>query len=180
MSVIAARNQAENLVKVSGFTSPVIDVEAIAKKMGVHVIRVELDQTISGLLFTHPETNSSCIAIQKGDDETRQRFSIAHELGHFCLKHQFKPGDHVHVDHGFLISQRGPMAASGTNAIEREANNFAGSLLMPHAMIIASVGRRRVEQKNDQLYDRDITHLAKEYNVSEQAMMVRLNILRIL
>jgi Zn-dependent peptidase ImmA (M78 family) len=82
----------------------------------------------------------------------------------------------VHVDHGILISQRGPMASTGTDAKEREANNFAGSLLMPAAMVRANIAKLNTEQ----LYDRHITQLAGEFEVSEQAMMVRLNILKIL
>jgi len=176
MSILAARNQAEALIKMYGIKKAPVDVEALAKKLDVHVIYAELDEGISGLLITKPQPQSSCIAIRKSDPPVRQRFSIGHELGHYCLGHQFVPGEHVHVDRGILVSQRGRSASTGADAKEREANNFSGSLLMPAALLRASV----VKLNTDHLYDNHITRLAEEFNVSEQSMTIRLSVLKIL
>jgi len=176
MSIQSARNQAESLIETFGIKNAPVDVEKLAKKLGVKVIYVDLDATISGLLITKPQPQASCIAIRQSDPPTRQRFSIAHEFGHYCLGHQFEAGEHVHVDRGHLISQRGRTSSAGTDLKEIEANQFAGSLLMPAALLRASVAKFDIER----IYDTHVTKLAEEFNVSEQAMTIRLSALKIL
>jgi Zn-dependent peptidase ImmA (M78 family) len=140
----------------------------------MQVISTDLGDDISGALITGP--HGSCIAIRKSDPETRKRFSIAHETAHNYLRHQFEAGEHVDVDRGHLISHRNQRSSNGTDLKEIEANQFAACLLMPSRLLRASIKRLNTEQ----LYDSDITALAKEYQVSEQAMMIRLSALRLL
>ena len=62
------------------------------------------------------------------------------------------------------------------DAKEIEANQFAACLLMPSRLV-----RERVKALNtEQLYDSHVTALAKEFQVSEQAMTIRLTSLRLL
>jgi len=174
MSIQTARNQAERLVESLGITRAPVDVNAVANRLGLQVIMIDLQEDISGLLVTRPE--GSCIAIRKQDPEVRRRFSIGHETGHYYLRHQFEPGEHVHVDRGHRISQRNRRSSSGTDAKEIEANQFAACLLMPSKLLRESIKRLAT----DQLYDSHITELAKEFKVSEQAMTIRLSTLGLL
>jgi Zn-dependent peptidase ImmA (M78 family) len=174
MSILAARNQAEALVDSLGVTGIPVDVEDIATRLGLKVMTADLGDDISGALITGAQ--GSCIAIRESDSEPRRRFSIAHELAHHCLRHQFEPGAHVHVDRGHMISLRSQRSSTGTDMKEIEANQFAACLLMPSRLL-----RERIKSLNStELYDSDVTALAKEFKVSEQAMTIRLSALRLL
>ncbi len=174
MSSQSARKQADLLITALAITQPPINVEDVAKHLGLRIISMELEEGVSGLLITKP--SKSCIAVREGDPPARQRFSIAHEIAHFCLRHQFEPGEHVHVDRGHLISQRNRQSSTGTNLKEVEANQFAACLLMPAALIRASIR----ELGTEELYDAHITALAEKFKVSEQAMTIRLSVLGLL
>jgi Zn-dependent peptidase ImmA (M78 family) len=117
--------------------------------------------------------------VPKGKTESapRKRFTIAHEIGHHILGHQFEAGSHVHVDRGNFISQRGPRASQGVDPKEIEANQFAASLLMPSVWVRAAAAKI---QSHGPLVDRHVEELANEFGVSEQAMTIRLTTLRLL
>lgn len=179
MSVQFARNQAEKLIERldNPFNGLSVDVEYIAEEVGLKVIYDDLGPgpDISGLLVSNK--NGAFIFVQKDDHPHRQRFTIAHEIGHFVLRHQFESGKHVHVDRGNFISQRGPRASEGLDPKEIEANQFAASLLLPVKLV-----QRRVKELvgDGPLLDYHVTQLAKEFAVSEQAMTIRLTTLGLL
>ena len=173
MSVSFAQAQGERLAKQFAGASDRIDVKAIAESLGIQVIEADLGDKVSGLLVTNPVHVTICV--QQSDSPTRKQFTIAHELGHHVLGHHFEEGNHVHVDHGNIISQRGALASQGVDKKEIEANQFAASLLMPSAAVrtcITKLGRA--------LTDADVTELADAFGVSEQAMTIRLTRLRFL
>ena len=174
MSIQSARRQAEHLILSLGIKQAPVKVEDVAKHLGLRVLSMELEEDVSGLLITKPDM--ACIVIREGDHLVRQRFSIAHEIAHFYLKHQFEPGEHVHVDRGHRISHRDKRSSAGTNHKEIEANQFAASLLMPSQLVMESIKSLKTEE----LYDEHVTKLAKEFNVSEQAMTIRLSVMGLL
>ena len=75
-----ARKRAEGLVTAFGFHRPPIDVKEIAKKLGLAVVLEDLDEEIAGLLTTAEKERTICV--NKKHSRNRQRFSIAHEIGH--------------------------------------------------------------------------------------------------
>lgn len=171
MSVRSAREQAELLVRRFGTRRPPVDVAVIADRLGLRVLQQDLGPEASGLLISGP--TAAYIVVHNRDCTTRRRFTIAHELAHSCLRHQFDPSEHVHVDQGYRISQRSIASSNATDPKEIEANQFAASLLMPAAMIHAEVARLG----GAPLLDDDVTSLAGLFEVSEQAMTFRLQAL---
>lgn len=171
MSIQSARRQAEKLIVSLGIKCPPVKVEDVAKYLGLRVLSMKLEEGISGLLITKPDM--ACIVIKDDDATVRQRFSIAHEIGHFALGHQFEAGEHVHVDRGYRISHRDQKSSTGTDLKEIEANQFAASLLMPTSLIREGVRKLRANE----LYDEHVTKLAEQFKVSEQAMTIRLSVL---
>jgi Zn-dependent peptidase ImmA (M78 family) len=117
--------------------------------------------------------DSTVIAVQQGDPLNRQRFTIAHEIGHFHLRHQFEPGEHVHVDRGHIITPRNSRSSTGVDVKEIEANQFAACLLMPSKLLLERIKALKVKS----LCDDHVTRLAGEFKVSEQAMTIRLSTL---
>lgn len=174
MSVQFARTQAERLVDRLDKQSPV-DVEDVAAQLGLRIVKEDLGPDVSGLLVSN--AHGTYIFVHKEDPPNRGRFTIAHEIGHFVLRHQFEGGKHVHVDRGNFISQRGPRASEGVDLKEVEANQFAASLLMPAKFV-----RQKVAAliKGGPLLDRHVEQLAEDFQVSEQAMTIRLTTLGLL
>jgi Zn-dependent peptidase ImmA (M78 family) len=64
-----------------------------------------------------------CIYINQYESVPRQRFTIAHELGHFILHSDEYANTSIHDQIFFRDENTSPM--------EREANDFASGLLMP-------------------------------------------------
>jgi Zn-dependent peptidase ImmA (M78 family) len=150
-----------------------VPVEEIALHLGLRLVYEDLGPDVSGLLVTKPDETLICI--QRSDAPVRRRFTIAHEIAHHYLAHQFEAGSHVHVDRGNFISQRGPQASTGMNRIEVEANQFAASLLMPEQLL-----RDATQEIGEPLTDDKVQALAKTFKVSEQAMTIRLSVLELL
>lgn len=66
-------------------------------------------------------------------DLGRMNFTAGHELGHVCL--------HIMPKKKFLFEcGKGELADSHTDPVERQANGFASSLLMPRQLLINSTG----------------------------------------
>jgi Zn-dependent peptidase ImmA (M78 family) len=130
-----AEQFAEKLVKDEKLTLP-IDILSIAEK---HAILVEPKPAsakgVSGMLIR--VGNGFAIAYATHiRSEGFQRFSIAHELGHYFLEGHpesvFRGGQAVHESHaGF---------GSG-DQIELEADHFAAGLLMPSHLFKVEAGK---------------------------------------
>lgn len=168
MNIRYARMQAEKLVERLGITAPPVDVEKVARALKLKVIEANLGPDVSGLLISDGVTAQICV--QKSDPEVRRRFTIAHECAHHFLGHQFEKGEHVLVDKGYHISQRGPRASDGVDPKEIEANQFAATLLMPSKLLREKVA----ELGGGPVLDCAVSDLAKTFEVSEQAMTIRL------
>ncbi|MCH9780997.1 MAG: ImmA/IrrE family metallo-endopeptidase [Alphaproteobacteria bacterium] len=132
-----------------------VDVEGIARSHEIEVIRRDLRASnVSGIFdFTHGRPLIVCGNQQKSLNH--ERFSIAHELGHFFL-----PG---HTEQ-FMGQPHYSQALAGhpTDILELQANAFAAALLMPVNAFkesLQTVGS--VEGLND------------KFNVSNEAVLNR-------
>jgi hypothetical protein len=98
-------------------------------------------------------------ALEARDWPGRRRFTISHELGHWCLHRQ--QGKPVYCRSGEVVEadERPERPLS-----EREADAFAAALLMPPELM-----RREYER------DRDFGTLCRRFNVSAKAMGRRLH-----
>lgn len=113
-------------------------------------------------------TSTPIVAINSHHHLNRQRFTLAHEIGHFSL-HLQDIGKEVHVDKKFLAFARDPKSSGGFDPKEIEANSFAAELLVPRPMLEAQLRNVLVDIEDDQL----IKYLAKLFQVSEQMMSFR-------
>jgi Zn-dependent peptidase ImmA (M78 family) len=106
-----------------------VPVESIAEDLlGLAVDRVEME--CSGMLL--PDERR--ILVNASEPETRQRFTIAHELGHWicqCLEATVEP-----------VYCRADEVDESAKSLEREANVFAAELLMPEEAVRVADGNR--------------------------------------
>ena len=138
-----------------------VDVLGVAKRFGVHVYSAKLADKISGVLVRDPSYGSESgfvIFVDQDEPAYRQRFTAAHELGHFVL-HKDSIGDRV--EDNYLLRSEGM-----TNKQEREANRFAAALLMPLDVIESEMASGNTT----------VSGLANAFNVSPTAMSIRLGL----
>lgn len=144
--------------------APPIPVEKIAKLVGAKVTYNNFQNEISGLLLRREK--SVVIGVADEQSPTRQRFTIAHEIGHLLL-HE---GEELHVDADFRVNLRSAASSKANDVTEIEANAFAAELLMPISFLKKDVARLQIDMENSEQIDQ----LAEKYGVSAQAMTFRL------
>lgn len=156
MIVADKMNAKEVLSKYWDGSVPVRPI-AIANKMGVKVFR-QSGIAESGRIFLDEDTGKPKLVFNDDEAEVRQRFTIAHELGHFAL-------GHLRSDRSRLFRDtRKELMSNVRDPKEVEANRFAARLLMPADAV-------RLAVKNGA---RSIPELAQLFHVSEVAMKFRL------
>ncbi|MHB1739173.1 MAG: ImmA/IrrE family metallo-endopeptidase [Actinomycetes bacterium] len=165
MSAKTERAAAEMLSKF-GITAPPVPVRDIAERLTVTVVEDRLDSDVSGMLYRQDD-GPTIIAVNAAHAHVRRRFSIAHELGHLSMH----PGRPVIVDHLVRgrVNLRDARSSLATSREEIDANGFAAALLMPAEWIAADVEGRAGDAAG-----RLVAELAKRYDVSTQAMELRL------
>ena len=139
--------------------------EALANDVGLRVFSIDLPPRMAGM-YSYMEEFGGCIAVNAVHPQERQRWSLAHEYGHF-LTSRFR-------------SEVSMLGGSGrSRSGERFADAFARCLLMPAAGL-----RRRFNELSRAARGRitaaEICQLAHHYFVSVEMMMLRLEELRLL
>jgi Zn-dependent peptidase ImmA (M78 family) len=134
-----------------------VDPFALASQLGISVAYAQLDDGTAGLIVREREDEAARVLLNRSDPPNRQKFTLAHELGHY-FRHQ-EEGDHIF---GY-VDERADLASRGENSEEIWSNRFAAELLMPGF----AVRHFYAEGMN-------LARLAKEFAVSEQAMGFRL------
>jgi predicted transcriptional regulator len=136
---------------------PPVMLGPIAKELGIKVSRIPLGRSIAGqIMRDHLRGGRSGfhILINSDDALNRQKFTLAHELAHFILHRDLIESGIV--DDTMYRSELG-------SVYETQANQLAADILMPIRLI-----------KKWRLIVPDVKELAKKFDVSEQAMAIRL------
>jgi DNA helicase II / ATP-dependent DNA helicase PcrA len=176
-----------------GSLQPPIAVEDLADLLYLLAIDLTdaLPPTLAGRLFA----DHQIIEVRRNDHPRRQRFTIAHEIGHYRLHivaegvqrpsyacAQTMIGEGAELEQlaslhepplpGFAVPVT-MLAQPSEQTLRRhelEANSFAAELLMPAQLVEQAVER----------YGKDVPALAELFDVSRQAMQYRLEKLLIL
>lgn len=159
-----AEQAAIDLLEELGIDELPVPVEDIAHDSGASLRFEPLEGGLSGVLF-RDAAGRKVIGVNALHSEVRQRFTIAHELGHLRL-HE----DMLYVDG---LVRRDGKSSLALDPQEIEANAFAAEILMPRKLVLREVGER-VPQGGVVDPTTLIRQLAREFRVSEQAMEFRL------
>lgn len=158
--------RAEELLRRLDIRAVPVPVERIAKALHAHIRFAPLDNEISGMIFVKHAV--PIIGVNSLHHPNRQRFTIAHELGHLEL-HRDMITSRVHVDKTFPVLMRDSKSATGTEEKEIEANRFAAALLMPEGALDTAL-----EGKPFDIDEYPLDDVAKKFGVSRQALEYRL------
>ena len=142
-----------------------VDPFHIARELGLQVYTDRtLEDDVSGMLVKRAGYDDPEILLNARDSRNRQRFTCAHELGHYTKRTQ--TGDEGAWEY---VDRRDTLSTQGKDADEIYANQFAAALLMP-----ANTVKRRAQGSVV------APALAFEFGVSADAMAYRLRNLRLL
>jgi Zn-dependent peptidase ImmA (M78 family) len=134
-----ARELARACVKRHNAKGVPLDIVALVEAEGLRLVQVEEDTNTAGVLY--PKSRE-IIVNGKGRHLVRQRFTIAHELGHWVLAHH-KRGPLVTDLEGFDGRYGNEILShSGKDSREQEANVFAAELLVPKLWLQEHAGHR--------------------------------------
>ncbi len=175
-SVKFIRDRARQILEEFKITRPPVPVREIVESFALKVEEISQEDAYDGELI--PELR--LIRINRYRPNTRQRFTLAHELGHWALYHQQRLyEDEVDLDSdgeekfpvkGFeeyrdSKGQAEMVFNRATSRSERdtEANVFAAELLMPTKWVRADWKR----------FKPDVNRLAQLYEVSADAMWIK-------
>ena len=164
------RNAARETLAQYGAVQLPVPVEKIIKRLGISVRFSPLDDELSGMAVI--KDGVSVIGVNALHHPNRQRFTMAHELGHHVMHSDLINGM-IHIDKGFTL-WRGKLAEQGTDVIEIEANALASELLLPRDLISNVAGLESLDMD-----DEHRMHIfAKRFKVSTMALRYRLLSLR--
>lgn len=128
-----------------------VDIYSIAEFLGLEVQEEAMEDELSG--YIEPRGSGWMIGVNSYHHPNRQRFTIAHELGHFLLHRPTEK--HIDVTFARRSGQR--------NKEEHQADSFAAELLMPEVEI------RKLIADGETSLER----LAAHFNVSAMAAKFR-------
>lgn len=145
---------ARNILKALKIEEPVISIQAVIKYLSesrnitISILEYDLPDNISG---AHAKKGDKhIITFNRNHHPHRQRFTVAHELGHLLLEH--------------VNLQNNEEDFSTKKPEETAANKFAAELLVPLDFL----------KKDFEKGVRDVKALANKYEVSEETMWWRI------
>jgi Zn-dependent peptidase ImmA (M78 family)/predicted secreted protein len=133
-----------------------IDVFGLCERLGLWLAFVPLDNALGAFV----PTGSGGVLITTNRPLTVQRYTVAHELGHWRL------------DHGVVTDRQEQIFGAPPAEQERLAQIFAGTLLMPAPLVMAIL--QRIRPSAEPLTAERCYALAREAGVSYEAAVRQL------
>lgn len=155
-------NLARAVLEQIGHRAGPTPIEAIAAAVDIIEIRQEQLNSFEGALITTLERDVGKILVNRTSSRRRQRFSVAHELGHYL-----NPWHVPTSSTGFWCKKRDFLAVRRSSDLDRqlrqeaEANTFAIALLAP-----ASLVRRHLSPQPDLA---DVVAISNDMDISREA-----------
>ncbi|MDT3438732.1 ImmA/IrrE family metallo-endopeptidase [Pseudofrankia sp. BMG5.37] len=169
-----AHEEASRLLRTARLAQPPVPVERLAREAGALISYQPFEaDDISGLLYRAVGA-APVIGVNSTNSKVRQRFTIAHELGHLLLH----KGNGLIFERHVRLNFRDATSSTATDSEEIDANEFAAELLMPEDLLKKALdailaGRHLSDSEL-------VARLARRFEVSQQAMTFRLATLGIL
>jgi Zn-dependent peptidase ImmA (M78 family) len=160
--------RASDVLREHGLRTVPINPVILAKRLGMAVNNAKFsDEGVAGMIAKHGD--EVMLLINREDPPYRKRFTIAHELGHHFL-HLLADGEFVDGEENLFRQPKGdPNSWTPDQRREYQANMFAAALLMPEQAVRKAWGAQIA-----------LDQMARLFNVSEQAMGIRIDQLGLL
>lgn len=185
------QHSAESLLDAIGYLDKEVNLESICSVLALSLqfsdeeVRTENGEIQLGSANFERKT----IVINSHDNKHRERFTLAHEIGHFQLKHGRFLRSETIVERDMLVEIEA-QARLNLQRLELQANKFASYLLLPEGIFRLAVSKFRdylgmrdigfgyifVDGQADNYRDylKLLAALSSYFNVSKQAIENRL------
>lgn len=143
-----------------------VNLPALISQLGIDYIVSPLESGVSGAIEYEP--NGFRIFVNSNESQQRQRFTAAHELGHYLLHRDLLRAEgklNRHSDRLFGDNAQLNPVAPFSPQHEIQANKYAAQILMPKSAIESTYNHG----------SDNFAELAKTFSVSPLAMKIRLN-----
>lgn len=137
-----------------------VKIERICRACGVTTYKCVMPDDLSGMIVKRAAERDAKAFIDKEEPGVRQRFTLAHELGHFIERTVIAKDD----EYGFEEVRMGGRREKDYFPHEFFADEFAGAILMPEAKV-----------KEFQSDGKKVEEMAQLFDVSVSAMRMRLD-----
>jgi Zn-dependent peptidase ImmA (M78 family) len=164
-----AEQKAIDVLADAGIRDVPVPVDEIAISLGADLTYEAYDGDVSGMIYRFDD--HAVIGVNSTHAPTRQRFTVAHEIGHYTMH----GGQPMFIDRFARVNWRN----GESNKEETEANQFAAELLMPREFVAREV-ERAIKKRRTIDPQMLAAQLAKVFEVSAQAMEYRLASLGVL
>lgn len=181
-----AKRHPEKLLKIFDFNNPPYNPFKLAEKLEINIDRTLTFKKLTFEKIGHSgsisvKNNDATIWVNRWDIEERQRFTVAHEIGHYIL-HILPSQEEKHfIDtpesiYGLLNKEGNKTILTGANTIqELEATIFASELLMPKKDILAEAEKIIDASEGKPIkVGKFIAEMARIFVVSKQQMLNKL------
>ena len=158
--------QAEKILRDSGAWRVPVPIDLVAHCLGLKTEASVLGDDISGLLVV--EKKRGAIGYNSTHAPVRQRFTVAHEIGHYVMHVKNSTRSRRFIDR--FVAFRDDESSAGNDWEEVEANAFGAALLMPARLVREEIKKHCLDLDDED----DLNALAKQFNVSTSAMSYRL------
>ncbi|MCE5200532.1 MAG: ImmA/IrrE family metallo-endopeptidase [Armatimonadota bacterium] len=135
---------------------PPIDLRRVCEHLKIELVRLPMYPDILGLYMRDEDGNAE-IRVNSGMPIERQRFTLAHEIGHHIFSRTV---------YGRIVVE---FRQAKHHLLERECDKFATCLFMPAGQVLDVAQQLGHPQRHDKTHN-----LAARFRVSAQAMRRRL------
>ena len=157
----AIAERIRDFLQLGTYSSPV-DLDSCVHRLGGEIIR---SANLTEAMIAK-RGDSFRITINRNLHPNRERFSIAHEIGHLFLHMGYCIDD---AKWNAIDEFRDdPMFRCGYSEEEREANEFAGAFLMPRDAFLVEFGKNETDDNKV-----DLKPIAEHFEVSVEAALRR-------
>src|SRR5687768_12642303 len=139
------RVKAEELLRAADLHAAPIPVDRLARRLGAELRYEPFEGDASGMLYR--EGDQIVIGVNALHPKTRQRFTIAHEIGHLVLHRQ-----NFFMNRNFRANRDGE-SSTARDPEEIAANQFAAEILMPARMLADDLAGRTIDPDSDEIVE---------------------------
>ncbi|TBY80626.1 ImmA/IrrE family metallo-endopeptidase [Rhizobium leguminosarum] len=183
--------RANEVLRSVGYKSGPVDLKGICSSLSIDLqfsdeLRLDPDGTT---ILGSANFDKRSIQINAHRDPNRERFTLGHEIGHFCLNHDRYLRSEMIVEQD-LFADIEARDVFNYERLEFQANAFASSILLPGDVfrVAVDVGRSRFDIQdrghgyiyvddqpcNFAPYDDLLSDLSQYFEVSKQAIEIKL------
>ncbi len=182
---------AQELLEQAGYRSGPVDLKKICSMLSISLqFSEELIEDEDGApILGSANFDRKLIRINSHADSNRERFTLGHEIGHFCLSHDRYLRSETIVERDLFVDRENKDVFN-YERLEFQANSFSSNIILPSHVFLAeiAVARTKLDIRdrghgyifvddqpcNFQPFEELLVNISQYFEVSKQAIEIKL------